>query len=71
MGDPWGYYTEHGRSRHVGTVRPTQEALAQPCTESSTEAMDTDEGQRTTARLIEEACSLSGVTMEPTYTTIE
>ena len=28
---------------------------AQPHTESSTEAMDTDEGQRTTARLIEEA----------------
>ena len=33
--------------------------------------MDTDEGQRTTARLIEEACHLSEVTMEPTYTTID
>ena len=43
----------------------------QPHTESSTEAMDTDEGQRTTARLIEEARRLSQVTMEPTYTTIE
>ena len=31
--------------------------------------MDTNEGQRTTARLIEEACCLSAVTMEPTYTT--
>ena len=36
-------------------IRPTQEASVQPHTESSTEAMDTDEGQRTTARLIEEA----------------
>ena len=33
--------------------------------------MDTDKGQRTTARLIEEAQRLSEVTMEPTYTTIE
>ena len=71
MGDPWGYYAECGRSHHTGTVRPTQEVLAQPRTESSTEAMDTDEGQRTTARLIEEARHLSGVTKEPTYTTIE
>ena len=55
----------------MGTVRPTQETLAQPHTESSTEAMDTNEGQRTTARLIEEAHCLSAVTMEPTYTTIE
>ena len=45
--------------------------LAQPCTESSTEAMDTNKGQRTTARLIEEARHLSEVTMETTYTTIE
>ena len=43
----------------------------QPRTESSTEAMDTDKGQRTTVRLIEEARRLSQVTMEPTYTTIE
>ena len=33
--------------------------------------MDTDQGQRTTARLTEEAHRLSAVTMEPTYTTIE
>ena len=65
MGDPWGYYAECGRSHHAGTFRPTQEALAQPCTESSTEAMDTDEGQRTTARLIAEAHCLSAVTKEP------
>ena len=70
-GDPWGYYAERGRSHHAGMVRSSQEASAQPHTESSTEAMDTDEGQRTTARLIEEAQHLSEVTMEPTYTTIE
>ena len=70
-GDPWGYYAERGRSRHVGTVRPTQETLAQPRTESSTEAIDTDKGQRTTARFIEEVHHLSAVIMEPTYTTIE
>ena len=70
-GDPWGYYAEHGRSCHAGMVRSTQEASTQPRTESSTEAMDTDEGQRTTARLIEEARHLSEVTMEPTYTSIE
>ena len=33
--------------------------------------MDTDEGQRTTARLIEEAHHLSEITMELTYTTID
>ena len=33
--------------------------------------MDTDERQRTTARLIEEARRLSQITMELTYTTIE
>ena len=52
-GDPWGYYAELRRSHHAGTVRSTQEVSAQPRTESSTEAMDTDKGQRTTARLIE------------------
>ena len=41
-GDPWGYYAECGRSHHAGMVRSTQEASALPCTESSTEAMDTD-----------------------------
>ena len=54
-GDPWGYYAERGRSCHAGAIRPTQEASIQPRTESSTEAMDTDEGQRTMTRLIEEA----------------
>ena len=39
--------------------------------ESSTEAMDTDEGQRTTARLLEEACRLSTAAMEPSYATID
>ena len=33
--------------------------------------MDTDEGQRTTARLPEEARHLLESTMEPTYTTID
>ena len=33
--------------------------------------MDTDEGQRTTARLLEEAQCLSKVTMEPTCATID
>ena len=70
-GDPWGYYAERGRSRQAGIDRPSQETLAQPRTESSTEAMDTDEGQRTTARFIEEACCLSEITMEPTYATID
>ena len=70
-GDPLGYYAECGRSHHAGAIRPTQEASIQPRTESSTEAMDTDEGQRTTARLIEEARRLSQVTMEPTLTTID
>ena len=70
-GDPWGYYAECGRLCHAGTIRPIQEASIQPHTESSTEAMDTDEGQRTTARLIEEARRLSQVTMELTYSTIE
>ena len=58
-GDPWGYYAEHGRSRHMETDRSTQEILMLPHTESSTEAMDTDEGQRTTARLLEETCHFS------------
>ena len=70
-GDPWGYYAECGRACHAGKVGSTQEASAQPHTESSTEAMDIDEGQRTTARLIKEARCLSEVTMEPTYTAIE
>ena len=39
--------------------------------ESSTEAMDTDEGQRTSAGLLEEAQHLLQVRTEPTYATIE
>ena len=39
--------------------------------ELSTEAMDTDEGQRTTARLLEEAHHLSTAAMEPPYATID
>ena len=47
------------------------EEQTQPCTESSTEAMDTNKGQRTTAKLLEEAQHLSGALMEPTYATID
>ena len=51
--------------------RTVPEASTQPRTESSTEAMDTDEGQRTTARLLEEAHRLSTAAMEPSYATID
>ena len=51
--------------------RTILETSAQPRTESSTEAMDTDEGQRTTARLLEEAHHLSTAAMEPFYATID
>ena len=58
-GDPWGYYAECGRPRQTGATRsshiPSPEEQIQPRMESSTEAMDTNEGQRTTARLLEEA----------------
>ena len=47
------------------------ETSTQPHTESSTETMDTDEGQRTTARLLEEAHCLSTAAMEPSYATID
>ena len=50
---------------------PSSEEPIQPHTESSTEAMDTDEGQRTTARLLEEVRRLLESTMEPTYATID
>ena len=43
----------------------------QPHTESSTKAMDTDEGQRMMARLLEEAQCLSEAAVEPTHTTID
>ena len=51
--------------------RTIPETSAQPHTELSMEAMDTDEGQRTTARLLEEACCLSTAAMEPPYATID
>ena len=43
----------------------------QPHMESSTEAMDTNKGQRTMVRLLEEAQCLLGATVEPTYATID
>ena len=70
-GDPWGYYTERRKSCHMEADRTIPETSAQPRTESSTEAMDTDEGQRTTARLLEEAHHLSTAAMEPSYATID
>ena len=57
-GDPWGYY-----GQQQTTAPELQEARPEPShtpdtrpsrTESSTEAMDTDEGQRTSARLLED-----------------
>ena len=70
-GDPWGYYAECGRSCHMETDISTQEIFTLPHTESSTEAMDTDEGQRTTARILEEAHCLLMAAMEPPYATID
>ena len=72
-GDPWGYY-----GQQQNTAPELQEARPEPLhmpdtrpsrTESSTEAMDTDEGQRTSARLLEEAQRLSEEAH--TYTTIK
>ena len=51
--------------------RTIPETSTQPHTESSTEAMNTDEGQRTTARLLEEAHHLSTAAMEPSYATVD
>ena len=69
-GDPWGYYAEHRESCRMEADRTVPETSAQPHTESSTEAMDTDKGQRTTGRLLEEAHHLSTAAMEPSYATI-
>ena len=69
-GDPWGYYAECGESRRMEMDRTVPEPLTQPRTESSTEAMDTDEGQRTTARLLEEAHHLSTAARE-SYASID
>ena len=72
-GDPWGYY-----GQQQITAPEQQEARPEPShtpdtrpsrTESSTEAMDTDEGKRTSARLLEEAQRLSQEVH--TYTTIK
>ena len=70
-GDPLGYYTECRESCRKEADRTILETSTQPRTESSTEAMDTDEGQRTTARLLEEAHHLSTAAMEPSYATID
>ena len=70
-GDPWGYYAESRESCHMEANRTILETSAPPHTESSMEAMDTDEGQRTTARLLEEAYHLSIAAMEPSYATID
>ena len=70
-GDPWRYYAERGELCCMEADRIILETSAQPCTESSTEAMDTDEGQRTTARLLEEARHLSMAAMEPPFATID
>ena len=69
-GDPWGYYAEHRESRRMEADRTIPETSTEPHPESSMEAMDTDEGQRTTARLLEEAHHLSTATREPSYATI-
>ena len=70
-GDPWGYYAEHRELPCMEVDRTILETSAQPHTELSTEAMVTDEGQRTTARLLEEAHHLSTAAMEPSYATID
>ena len=70
-GDPWGYYAEHRELHCMEADRTIPETSAPPHTESSTEAMDTDEGQRTTAKLLEEAHHLSTAAMEPSYATID
>ena len=70
-GDPWGYYAECRELHRMEVDRTIPETSAQPCTELSTETMDTNEGQRTTARLLEEARCLSTAAMEPFYATID
>ena len=70
-GDPWGYYTECRDSRRMEVNRTIPKTSTQPRTESSMEAMDTDEGQRTTARLLEEAHHLSTAAREHSYATID
>ena len=71
-GDPWGYYGQQQTTapeQQETKLEPLHTPDTRPCrTESSTEAMDTDEGQRTSARLLEEAQRLSQEAH--TYTTI-
>ena len=50
---------------------PSSEEQLQFHMESSTEAMDTDEGQQTSAKLLEEAQCLSQARADPTYATID
>ena len=72
-GDPWGYYgQQQNTAPELQEARPEPSHTPDTCpsrTESSTEAMDTDEGQRTSARLLKEAQRLSEEAH--TYTTIE
>ena len=70
-GGPSGYYAEHRESCCMEADRTIPETSTQPHMESSMEAMDTDEGQRTTARLLEEARHLSTAAMESLYATID
>ena len=72
-GDPWGYYGQQQTTApEQQEARPEPSHMPHTCpsrTESSTEVMDTDEGQRTSARLLEEAQRLSQEAH--TYTTIK
>ena len=54
---------------HVCSNRIERTTVAIP--HNTTKAMDTDEGQRTTARLLEEAHRLSTAAREPTYASID
>ena len=73
-GDPWGYMwneEELDKQELLQTLMCLLQRNSCNLTQSSTEAMDTDEGQQTSARLLEEAQHLPQVRAEPTYTTIE
>ena len=71
-GDPWGYYGQQDTAPELQEARPEPSHMpdTRPSrTESSTEVMNTDEGQRTSAKLLEEAQRLSEEAY--TYLTIE
>ena len=70
-GDLWGYYAECREFCRMEADKSVPEPSTQPRTELSTEAMDTDEGQRTTARILEEAHHLSSAAREHTYASID